>query len=607
MACSNLIRNPDYKIIKGLISVSRGLEKADILVKNVKLVNVFTGEILEPVTIAISRGLIATTTRSIETDRFTGPNTLVIDGNGELYAVPGFIDAHIHIESSFLNPLEFSKLATLHGTTTVVADPHEIANVCGLECLEWFINASRNLPMKILVQVPCCVPPVPEELDNPGATVPLDTVKKLLSSREYFGLGELMNYSAVVEGDEGYLETSLFTIKLGSRVYGHIPSIDETHLNTYALSYASSCHEVTTLEEALEKLRLGYYVMLRTGGAWRNADEALPLLRLARVNMSRLMLVVDDTTVSHLVELGYMDFVVRNAIELGLDPIEAIQLVTINPAQYLGLDSFVGSIAPGRIADIVLVDDLESMRIRRVISCGEIYDEDRVGEVYGRVNIVPAVTRVMEISNLTSWRQLVLSINDGSYVRVRVIEVTPGTPVSKEKEAVLPVVDNYVASSPSEDVIHVASIDRYRGGRYIGVGFLKGLNLVKGAVAQTIAHDTHNVLVYGDNPYDMFTAVQALKELEGGIVVASSGRVLAKLGLPIAGLMSTKSYSEVYGEFNEVARAIKALGFTGDIHSFILTTSVVSLPVIPEIRITPKGLVNVTENIIVPPLKEVLG
>lgn len=606
MACSNLIKKPDSRLIKNLIRVSRGIEKADVLIKNVKLVNVFTGEILESTSIAISQGLIAAMTRSGETDKFTGLNTLVIEGGG-LYAVPGFIDAHIHIESSFLNPLEFSKLAVLHGTTTVIADPHEIANVCGLNCIEWFISTSRNLPIKILVQVPCCVPPVPDELDNPGAIIPLDTVKTLLSDKDYFGLGELMNYPAILEGDEEYIEASLLAVKLGGRVYGHIPSTNETYLNAYALSYASSCHEVTTLEEALEKLRLGYYVMLRTGGAWRNADNILPVIKLTKVNTNRLMLVVDDTTVSHLVELGYMDFVVKNAIELGLDPVEAIQLVTINPAQYLGLDSFMGSIAPGRVADIVLVDDLRSVRIRRVVSCGEVYDENIVDKVHGGIKIVPAVAKVMEISNLTSWRQLVFNINEVGYVKVRVIEVVPGTPTSREKEAVLPVVDGYVASSPGEDIIHVASIDRYKGGKYIGIGFVKGLGLVKGAVAQTIAHDTHNVLVYGASPHDMLTAVQALYELGGGIVVVSGGKVLAKLELPIAGLMSAKSYSEVYKEFGEVARAISTLGFTGDIHSFILTVSVISLPVIPEMRITPKGLVRVTENIIVPLIKEVLG
>ena len=600
------------EVLKDLIYSAKGIYKADIVVKDITLFSVATEELITNSSIVIFNKFITRVLVGKDPNRYIGNDTLVIDGR-DLVAVPGFIDAHVHIESSYVSPIEFSKIAVLHGTTTVVADPHEVANVGGIEALNQFIEMSKKAFIKIFLQVPSCVPPVDPSIpiDSPGAIFDDNTLKKLIDRDEFHSLGEFMDYVSVAEGSDKALEVIANTMLKRKKVYGHIPSLDDELLDRYILTGISSCHESTSSEEALEKLRRGLYLMIRQGSSWKDLDILEDLLK-RKIKLDRIMLVSDDINIIDLYEKGYMDNIIREAIELGIDPLKAIKLVTIIPATYIQADDIIGMIAPGRFADIILLRDLNKVVIDTVISNGKVF-------VYRGENVLKNYSsneheefmchikcrRFSKVLKDVESEDLLIKVNyrDG-LAKVRVIKLIIGKTVTSSDQEILEIKDGFITIDPSKDLVYAATIDRYSDKKTIGKGFIKGLGLSKGAIAQTIAHDTHNILVVGKDPVSMINAVKRLVEIGGGIVISLQDKILSELVLEGYGLFSTRPFTEVYNELKKLERMLRELGATGE--RVFMTLSLVPLPVIPSLRLTPKGLVDVNNMRILDPVIEYL-
>jgi len=592
------IEPPSLVELRDMVVVALGLSPAELILSNATLVDVVTSEIIEGVSVAIHRGRVA----AVIEDKPPKIKALeAVDLKG-MYIAPAFIDAHVHLESSFLSPAEFSVLAEMHGTSVAVVDPHEVANVGGKQLVELFAEMIAECAdcIKFLVQVPSCVPPTEDSwaLDTPGSELTLEEISDLIELG-FKGVGEVMDYEALLRGSERLLDIIRLGSERGLRIYGHLPLDGEAHVNAYFSTGISSDHEVSTPSGAISRLRRGVYTMVRGGGAWRDVNRIIPELSKKRVDTRRLILVSDDISVTDLVERGYMDSVIREAIESGLDPVRAIQAATINPAEYLRIDDYVGLIAPGRWGDIVVLRNLEKIEIFGVLRDGRI----RVW------NGAPLITRtisqntlrrfvVMNVSTLSTWRRLTVEAPKNAVgAVVRAIEVEPGRTTTRFAVEELPVVDGYVASDPEHGVLHLAVIDRYGGGSAVGRGFIKGVSMRgRGAVAQTYAHDTHNIVVVGSDPRDMFEAVEALKRIGGGIVVVADGIPVAHLELEIGGVMSSKRWDEVYRSLKDVERAFEGLTNDAAFDDFFLTLSLISLTVIPEARLTTRGLLDVNSR-----------
>jgi adenine deaminase len=588
------------ELLPSLIQASRGAAKADAVVRNATLADVVTGALVEGVSIAIYKGFITALIKSSRDDIYIGSDALVIDAKG-FYVAPGFIDAHVHVESSMLSPEEFSRLALRHGVTLAVVDPHEVANVGGAEYVIRFAERASRQILKMLVQVPCCVPPTDPHLDNPGAKIDSNDIERLLSTGLFHSLGEFMDFTSVVNGDREAVKKIFTALSKGLTIYGHIPTSDEMLLNPYAVASISSCHESTDVEEVLEKLRRGMWVMLRLGTAWRDAEKILPKLVVRNIDLSRTMVVSDDISVIDLVERGYMDNALKTLIELGLDPIKALKLVTINPATYLRLDNLVGIVAPGRIADIIILRSVEKAHIDTVIVEGiPVYrDGEELIEFNGLRWTRTFSPSPINIPPITGERDLVVKVPQSAReVGVIVAEVVRGTPLTRKVIEALDVVDG--VPIVADDVMYVASIDRYRG-RYIGKGFAKGVNMLVGAIAQTISHDTHNIVVIGRNAKDMLLAVKELAKLGGGIVAVDKGRLICSVKLDEAGLMSSKRAEDLYEEVKCLEEVFMD-GNSREASMNLMYISLLGLPVIPEVRITPKGVIDVIERKIISPI-----
>lgn len=607
------LRRTKYKrdVLKKLIFAAKGIYKASLLIKNVSLVSVSSRELLENISIVVyDKFIVRIIENNKDLDRYIGYESRIIDARG-LIATPGFIDAHVHIESSYLSPIEFSKIAVLHGTTTAVADPHEIANVDGLNAMRNYIDMIKRSYIKILLQIPSCVPPVDPsmQIDSPGAVLEKKLLRDLIREETYHSLGEFMDFVSVSEGDDESLDLISETILSGKRVYGHIPSQDEELLDRYILTGVSSCHESVSFEEALEKLRRGLYVMIRQGSSWRDLGIIKDLVR-KRIGLDRVMIVTDDINIIDLYEEGYMDYVVREAIQLGLDPIDAVKLATINPATYLYIDDLVGLIAPGRFADIVILRDLEKVTIDTVISNGSIYVyrgeklfDKETSNKEDHANCLRNCRKISGFIKDLSQEDLVIKLNKRSgRARVRVIKLIPGKTHTRSDEEILEIVDSRLIIDSSRDLVYAVAIDRYRDNKSIGRGFVKGLGLREGAIAMTIAHDTHNILAFGKDFDSMITSLRRLHEIGGGIVVAKGYELLHEVVLDGYGLFSTKHYEDVYREMKTLEEVLRDLGVEHE--RIFMNLSLISLPVIPDLRLTPRGLVDVNRMRIVDPVIE---
>jgi adenine deaminase len=582
------LRRPLSELTRQLAGTAMGREKADLVIRGGSLVNVHTAEILNEVDVAVKEGRIALVGHG---DHTVGEDTQIVDARG-YYLLPGLMEGHVHIESSMITPTQFARAVLPQGTTAVFIDNHEMANVLGMDGIKQMMQESRGLPLKVYLAMPSCVPALPG-LEDSGAVIGPAEVEEAMTWDYVAGLGEMMNMPGVTGADEQVHALLRATLRAGKVVTGHY-SIPETGrgLQAFAASGISSCHESTRKEDALAKLRLGMYAMLREGSAWHDLKDTVRAITESGADSRHAMLITDDTHPDTLVNVGHMNHVVRRAVEEGLDPIRAIQMATINVAEYFHLGHDLGAISPGKCADIILVRDLGRMRVAKVFVDGQLVAED--GEMVvelPRFRYSAAARQSVRLQRpLVAKDFLVQAPLGASAVRIRVIQVAGGQVVTKHVQLARQVDDGFVKASPGEDLAKVASVERHRATAQIGLGFVQGFGLRAGAVASTIAHDSHNLLIVGANDEDMAFAGNVLAETGGGMVAVRDGQVSGLVPLPIAGLMSEQPVEIVNGEVQRLAEAWRDLGC--ELDSPFMTMSILALPVIPELRITNRGLVD---------------
>ena len=578
-----------WQVFPELIDVALGRLKADLVVRDATLVNVFTGELQEGIDIAVRKDRIALVG---DASHAIGLSTNVIRADG-LYAAPGFIDAHVHVESSMVTFSEFSRAVVPRGTTSIFADPHEIANVLGLEGLRMVWEESRELPLKVFICVPSCVPASTPEFETAGATLGPEEVREALSWPGVVALGEMMNYPGVLAKDEDVLAKIKATLEAGKPVEGHSDGIMGPELNAYVAAGISSCHEATTPEQVAERLRLGMWAMIREGSAWRDLRACIRAITELKLDARRAVLVTDDRHPSDLLREGHMDFVIRRAIEEGVDPVMAIRMATLNPAERYGLDHYIGCIAPGRAADIVLLSDLEAVEVHTVIADGAVVARGGFMMVRPRKKPYPDVARrTVRLHKRIEPGDLeveVPSVEEGR-VKAHVIGVQELSATTKHLVEDVNIQGHRVRPDPSSDIALVAVVERHKASGNIGKGLVKGFGLKEGAAASTVAHDSHNLIVVGVSTHDMALAANAVAEVGGGMAIARGGRLLARLELPIAGLISDEPIEVVAEKLEALEKAWRELGCT--MRAPFMTMSLLALPVLPELRITDKGLVD---------------
>ncbi|MFP4110965.1 MAG: adenine deaminase [Desulfonatronovibrio sp.] len=551
-----------------MIKAARAETKADLLLTNIKLVNTISGNIY-PADVAVKNGIV------LGPGQYSAPK--VIDGKGA-YLCPGFIEAHIHIESTLLDPLVFAETVASMGTSTVVCDPHEIANVLGVPGIEYFIQSTRDLPIDIYFMLPSCVPAT--SLENSGAKLGVTEMQKLLHKYpdRFPGLGEMMNFPGVIHQDPEVM--AKLEMAENMVIDGHAPGLSGMDLNAYILAGPGSDHECVRLDEAREKLEKGMHIMIRQGTSQHNMADLLPLVN--DHNWPFFSLVSDDRHPEDLADQGHVDDNLRRAVSLGLDPVRAVQMVTINPARYFGL-KHRGAIAPGCFADMVLVDDLKDFNIRQVYLKGKALED------YTFQRRIAAPGNSMHIKELTEISFEIPALKE----KVRAIQVIPGQIVTKTSIAKPVVRNNKALADAKNGLIKLAVVERHRATGNIGLGFVKGLGLERGALASTVAHDSHNLIIAGTNDRDMLVAAREAMNMAGGLIAVQDAKVLGAVPLPIAGLMSDKPLKNVVGFMRELDMACHAMGMTHSNPFMIL--SFLALPVIPELKLTDKGLVDVSK------------
>lgn len=594
---------PTPETLRDLVLAAKGELKSDIVVKGANLVDVILGDIRERVNIAIWGGHVVRV-GYFDIDKYRGDGTLVIDASGAEAVVPGFIDPHVHIESSLLTPTGFAKAVIPHGTTTVAADPHEIGNVLGAEGVKYFIEESRCVPMRVFLYAPSCVPPTKAGLDTPGEVIGVEEIKELMGYEEVIGLGEVMDFISVTNGDLEYMEKIATALRAGKIADGHAPQLPSEMLVPYAVAWIRGDHESVFLDEALTKLRNGMRVLIREGSAWQDLEELSKLLTFMKISTRYLTFATDDIEVLDILEEGHMDRVLRRAVSHGIDPITAVQMATINAAEYLKLEE-VGAVAPGRFADLVILEDFLRFRVRDVIIGGKlVWSRGSFIEGFGEYRYPERARRTMNVASVPKPEDLLIRVPEGARAaRVLAIKAIPGKAITRSEEITVPALGDYLRL-PDGDVAHIAVIERHHGTGNIGKGFVTGLGLRVGALAQTIAHDVHNIVTVGKDPADMARAVKELVELGGGLVAVTAGRVVGRVPLPIAGLVSDEGPEVVAEELRRYIDALRGMG--ANFHAVFMTVALLPLPVIPEVRVTDKGMVNVMEGRLIDPIKEVM-
>jgi adenine deaminase len=561
--------------LKSLIRHSRGDEPADVLLRNGRVVNVLSGEVMS-------------THVAVAGDFIVGlgdyPARDIIDLNGAFMA-PSFIDAHVHIESSMVPPAEFARAVVPRGTTTVITDPHEIANVLGLEGIRFMFESAKYGPLNMYVMVSSCVPAT--GMATNGAVLHGYDLFPLKSDPWVLGLAEVMSFPAVVSGDDAVLE------KIGAfqdRVIdGHAPALSGRALQAYIAAGVGSDHESTTAAEALEKLRLGMMIFIREGTIARDLDALIPLVTPA--TQHRFCFCTDDCQPADLLERGGIDFMVRRSIEAGVDPIVAIRMASWNAAQHFRLHN-CGAITPGRRADLVVFDDLQAPAPRLVFRNGQLVARDGQMAVPSR----PA-SRALRGTMNVAWDSVEFGISAEGR-RVRVIGAVPHSLVTQALVDEPRIVDGFAMADPRRDLLKMAVVERHMASGAVGKGFVRGIGLTRGALATSVAHDHHNLVVVGADDQSMMTAVRRVAAMHGGMVVADGEQVLAELALPLGGLMSNLPVEEVHHQMAAAVAAARALG--SPLHDPFMTVSFLALEVIPNLKLTDKGLVDVNRFQFVP-------
>lgn len=547
-----------------IIAVAAGREKADLVLKNAKYLNVFSNEFLCG-DIAVANGLIA------GVGKYDGKAE--IDVSGKL-VLPGFIDAHIHLESSMVTPAEFAKAVVAHGTTTVITDPHEITNVMGIDGVEYMIQASQNLPIDVHFMMPSCVPAT--EIDESGAELDCKDIDLYLdNNKKVLGLAEMMNYVGVINGDKNVLSKIVTSQAHHKKIDGHAPELSGNDLNAYIAAGVYSDHECSTFENALEKLRKGQFIMIREGTAAHNLKALMPLL--TQQYYSRCMFATDDKHPSDLLYGGHIDYIVKQALKNGADPIVALKTATHHAARYFLLNN-KGAIASGYLADIVVVDNLEDFNVETVFKRGKLVFDGEVKDFSAPTVDEELAEKCFDTFHLNSVTPSSFKV-DG---KLGLIGLVGGELLTRN----LGTADKIDVEN---DILKIACIERHKGTNHIGVGYVKGYSLKSGAVATSVAHDSHNIITVGCNDDDIAVAVNAIKDSKGGIAVVENGKIKALLELPIAGLMSDEPLTTVNEKLENAKSSAYELGADKSIDPF-MTLSFLSLPVIPSLRITTKGV-----------------
>lgn len=569
--------------LKKLIDTAAGRKPADLVLKNAQVIDVYQAEIIKG-DIAIVNGKIAGIG-----DEYQGKESIDLKGK---FVAPGFIDPHIHVESSYVTPEEFGRLLMPHGTTTVLADPHEIVNVLGLKGLDYMIEAAKETPMDIRYMMPSCVPAT--DMENAGAVVEAADMVSAFEKNQVDGLAEFMNYPGVIQAQDAILDKLLAAKDRGLRIDGHSPMVFEKELNAYVAAGVANDHECSTVQELKDRIARGMYVFLREGSVTQNLRELLK--GVTENNYQRCVLSADDLQAKSILEIGHLDNSIRICVEEGLSPIRAIQMATINAAQCCQLNDR-GAIAPGLRADLVIFSDLDNIEIEETYISGK--QVAKAGKSLVPVHRV-STANVQSSVHIDKFipAQLALELTSD---KARAIEVIPQEALTNE--AIVSVQrdeKNQFVFDPKQDLTKIAVIERHHNTGNVFIGLLKDYGLKDGAIGLSIAHDSHNLIVTGTNDTDITAAVKALKEQDGGVVIIQSGKVVGRMALPIAGLMSDLTGEEVAEQEAEINRlAHQVLGVSEKVDP-IMTLGFMSLAVIPNLKITDIGLVDVTKFEIVP-------
>jgi adenine deaminase len=569
--------------LEELISAARCEIEVDLLLEGADIVNTLSGEV-HRADVAVHKGRIVGFDCSSARER--------LDLSGRLLT-PGFIDGHVHIESAMVTIPEYARAVVPKGTTSVVIDPHEIANVMGMDGIRYMLDSSRHVPLNVYIMLSSCVPAT--NLETSGAVLDADSLADLMDDERVLGLAEVMNYPGVIFRDPEVLKKIRLASRVGKRVDGHCPRLTGRDLTAYIAAGITSDHECTSLEEAQEKLRQGMYIMIREGSAAKNLRDLLPLV--TPYNCRQFLFVSDDRHPADILKEGHIDFMVKTAIKEGLDPVLALQIASLNAAQYFAVRD-LGAIAPGYRADIAVLDGLESPNVLKVIKGGRLVAED--GDLLARLERSPVPKNsVMRMGD----------INAGSFEiraepgKARVIGVIPDQIITRSL-LISPKIDanGRVAGDTEKDILKMAVVERHRATGNVGLGLVQGFELHSGALATSVAHDSHNIAVVGVNSEEMLSAVLAVKRMNGGLVVIRNGKVLASLDLPVAGLLSERYMRDVADGIDDCIDAVRELGCR--LKDPFMTLSFLCLPVIPELKLTDKGLVDVLKFQFVPLFRE---
>lgn len=557
--------------LPGLLAVARGDRPADLLFTGGRVINVFSGEILAA-SIAVKDGTI------VGLGDYKAEN--IVDLKGKFVA-PGLIDAHVHIESAMTCPAEFARAVVPFGTTAVIADPHEIANVLGVAGISYMLDASRGLPLSIFYAMPSCVPATP--METAGAVLDAAAVASLMGHERIIALAEMMNFPGAIAADPDVLAKMAAARQHGKPVDGHAPGLSGKGLNAYVLAGISSDHESVFIDEALEKLRSGMHIMIREGTGAKNLDSLLPLITPATAH--QIMWCTDDRHPHDICGKGHIDMMIRRAISAGIDPVTAMRIGALNPARYFGL-SRMGAIAPGRRADMIVLSDLENFTVAQVYTGGVLAAEagEMVLDRISRETPIPGSAMKVDTAAL-DFRI------PAQGRRVRVIELVPGQIITRSTVMDASMKDGLAVADASRDMAKLAVVERHRGTGNIGKGFVTGFGIQQGALASSVAHDSHNIIAVGADDADMATAVRTVVEMNGGLAAVMDGRILARLPLPIAGLMSVEPLGKVRDLLDELLDAARRTGCR--VPDPFMALSFLALPVIPELKLTDKGLFDV--------------
>ena len=572
--------NTTVESLKRRISAARGEIPCDLVLKGGKIVNVFSGEIQEK-DVGIYDGIIV----GVGVDYY-GKEEVDLSGK---WIVPGLIDGHFHIESSMLCPSELASALLVHGTTTLVADPHEIANVMGLAGIHFMLKESNGIPFDIFFMAPSCVPAT--HLETAGATLTAADLSTLKNEPRILGLAEMMNFPGVLMGNEEVLEK--IVLFRGQVVDGHCPFLRGHDLQAYLTAGIRSDHEATTPQEGREKMERGMMLMIREGTSAKNLEELLPLIN--NKNSRRFCFVSDDLHAEDIQERGHLDFTIKKAIQQGLDPVTSVQLATLNPAEYFGLKDR-GAIAPGYCADLAVLDDLESFEVTSVYKNGRMV-VDRKALINFPLNYERLATfksKPLDIAPLTPTN-FRIPYSGG---KARVIELVPGQLITHESYQKVKSTDAAVTPDIESDILKLCVVERHHNSGNIGLGLVRGFGLKRGAIASSVAHDSHNVIVVGGSDDEIFNAVEEVRLMGGGLAVVCGNETLAKTALPLAGLMSKEPIETLVKQLQSVKKAAYSLGC--GLKEPFMTLSFLALPVIPELKLTDKGLVDVNKFEVVP-------